>query len=375
MININIPYTCNESANNVSELVQNPLMLLQKKYTRLCELHFETLYPGYKAIMTSSCTKAIEIIALSLNLGVDDEVIMPSYTYVGVANAFANQNSKIVFADIHPDTMNICPKSIERAITSKTKVLVSMHYAGVGCDMKSIQRICKQYNLIHVEDNAQGIGCKYNKQLLGSFGDFSVISFDSMKNISCNEGGVLLYKEKYENKILTTYHNGTNRVAFEKGKVSFFEWVDKGSKYYLSEYNAAILYPLLDQSNHIIEERKKKWNKLYNLLSEFPITKALIPTISSEAEHNGHIFYIKCTDNKERHHLIQYLKSEKIEAHSHYSSLHTSKYAELNNYILVDDIYTSNEAEKLLRLPMHNHLTNENIEYISEKIIHFFGNR
>lgn len=357
----NVPYTCPQSFENVRILVENPLLISQKHFSNLCESYFESLYPGYKAFLTPSCTKALEIIAISLDFNNDEEVIMPSYTYVGVANAFATHNAKIVFADINEDTMNICPNSIERAISNKTKAIVIMHYAGVACEIDEIKALCEKHNIILIEDNAQGINCKYNDQLLGSFGDYSVISFDSMKNISCGEGGVLLCKEKYYSKIIEVYHNGTNRVAFENKLANKYEWTTKGSKFYMSEYNAAVLYPLLLESIQICDKRKEQWDKLYNLLENNPKTIRFLPKKIKSSFHNGHIFYIKCSDENERHLLIKHLEKSGILSIFHYTPLHNSIMAKKLNFSIENDENTTKQSNRILRLQLNYTISEEEI--------------
>jgi dTDP-4-amino-4,6-dideoxygalactose transaminase len=314
--------------------------------------------------MTSSCTKALEIIALSLGLEAGDEVIMPSFNFVGVANSFVLAGANIVFADIEPNTMNICPDSIRRAIGPKTKALLVMHYAGIACEMDAIRAICEEYNLMLIEDNAQGIHCKYKGQLLGSFGDYSCISFDTMKNISCGEGGVLLFKEKHQKKIIEIFDVGTNKKAFENGLVGKYEWVCLGSKYALSEYNAAILFPLLSISEEICNLRREKWDYLYNGFLTKPEISNLLPKKSNAGEHKGHVFFIKCKNIEERDLMIKMLKESGIVGAFHFSPLHSSPYALEHKLKIERDIHTTVESDRLLRLPIYSNIEFEELDKI-----------
>lgn len=372
-IAFNIVKTSDQSVENVKLLVENPKLIINKHFSKKCEAYFEEKYKGYNALMTSSCTKALEIIALTLNISEGDEIIMPSFNFVGVANAFANFGAKLVFIDINPDTMVIDPNQIEESITNKTKAIVIMHYTGVSCDINKVLELSLKYNIPIIEDNAQGITSTYNNQLLGSFGDFSCISFDSLKNISCSEGGVLLVKESHYESVVSVYDNGTDRLAFEQGKVEYFQWIGKGSKYTLSEYNAAVLYPLLLDSEKIVDTRKRIWKSYFEKLIKIGIPKEILPTEVAKNQHNGHIFFIKCRDSYERKKLKKYLNEKGIETHSHYPPLHESTNAISNNFRINNDSHTSIESHKLLRLPMHCSITNEQIDYIASNLKSFFN--
>lgn len=372
-ISFNVVKTSNQSTKNVKLLVDNPELLLKKHFSKKCEEYFEQKFIGYKAIMTSSCTKALEIIALSLNISEGDEVIMPSYNFVGVANAFANFGAKLVFVDINPKTMVINHNQIEEAITNKTRAILVMHYNGVSCNIEKVLELSSKYKIPVIEDNAQGITSTYKDQLLGSFGDFSCISFDSLKNISCSEGGVLLVKEKYYESVLTVYNNGTDRLAYEQGKVEHFQWIGKGSKYSLSEYNSAVLYPLLIDSESINDKRNKIWKLYLEKLIEIGVPIEILPIEVSKHSHNGHIFFIKCKDKLERKALIIHLNENGVEAHPHYPSLHNSNNAIKNNFKIIRDTYTTTESEKLLRLPIYSSIKEEQIEYITTILKSFFN--
>lgn len=370
----NIPYTDPASETNINELIKNPESISNRVYSNKCKTYFETLFPGYNAFMTNSCTSAMQLIALTLDISQGDEVILPSYNFVGVANAFANFGAELKFADILPETMNVDPKSIESLITKKTKAVVVMHYAGVACELEEIRQICDEHNLYLIEDNAQGICAKYDdNKLLGSIGDFSCISFDSLKNISCGEGGLLLCKKQYFKKVVNSFENGTNKYDFYQKKVDAYEWVCKGLKFALSEYNAAILHPLLLKSEEISQNRMNKWKKYYTLLSSIEKLKHLLPISIKNQYHNAHIFYLKCNDKKERDELLHYLNNEGIAASFHYTPLHSSAYGKKMNFTIDKDRYTSVESNRLLRLPLYNELSDDKIEYIVNKVEEFYS--
>jgi dTDP-4-amino-4,6-dideoxygalactose transaminase len=371
-IPFNISITSSSSTENVNHLVENPFSISEKIFTKLCMEWFQKLYPEYKALLITSCTKAMELIALSINIQEGDEIIMPSFSYVGVANSFANLGAKLVLQDIDPETMNIDSNLLESAITAKTKAVVIMHYGGVTCEMEKIVEICKRRNIILIEDNAQGIGGTYHDIPLGSFGDFSCISFDSLKNISCGEGGVLLYKKKFEKSVAVCFENGTNRNDFSEGKVEYYEWVDRGSKFAISEFNAAILYPLLLNTETITDTRKERWQKLYDSIFQEEKIKHLLTPKLLLYNHNAHIFFLKCAHKKERDTLMKFLNSKEISCSFHYTPLHSSVQGKKLGLHLPDDKHTTKESERLLRLPMYNSLSDSDIEYIIENLVSFF---
>jgi len=368
-IPFNVPYTCIESSDNIWSLVDNPTQLANQTFKKKCVRFFEERFPNYKALLTSSCTSAMELIALSMGLGKGDEVIMPSFGFVGVANAFANTGVSPVFVDIIPSTMNIDPESILRSITPATRAVVIVHYAGMACATDTIRKICDDHGLLLIEDSAQGIGCSDKGRPMGSMGDFSCISFDSLKNISCGEGGLLLCKEHHWPKVLMAFNNGTNREAFERKQTNRYEWIASGSKFEMSEFSAAILHPLLLKSEYILEQRRQLWQLLYDNLLISGVPNEILPTSIANEPHNGHIFYIKCNEN--RANLISRLHGAGIACAFHYSPLHNSPRAKAAGWRMDCDSHTTIESERLLRLPIHNHLTEAQIGYISATLAAF----
>lgn len=368
-------YTLEQSADNVHYLVDNPSELSLKKFSNACQGYFEKIYPGYKALLVSSCTRALDLIAIALDLGPGDEVVLPSFNYVGVANAFAATGAKLVFADIDAKTMNVSIEALKKCLTAKTKAVAIMNYAGMGKDLEEIKLLCDELGITLVEDNAQGIGAFYNNKRLGSFGDFSCISFDSLKNLSCGEGGVVLYKSKFEDAVQTVFHNGTNRLAFEKGEVDAYEWVSLGSKFALSEFNAAIMLPLLENSEGIILERLQKWNFLYDTLWEVESLRVYLPNHMRKLKHNAHIFYLKFVDNDQRDLVMGYLQENGISCSFHYTPLHSSKMGLAKNYSMPVDNNTTTESEVLLRLPIFNALTKSQIQEIKSALCEVVNKR
>ncbi|MEX0810912.1 MAG: aminotransferase class V-fold PLP-dependent enzyme [Chitinophagales bacterium] len=372
-IPFNIPYTCNDSSNNVEFLVKNPETISDWVFTQKCKEYFKQKYPEYTAFMTSSCTRAMELIALSIGILPGDEIIMSSYNFVGVANAFSNYGAVLRFTDIDPETMNIPPESIKNLINKKTRAVIVMHYGSVACQLNKIKQICDESDVLLIEDNAQGICAKTDDdRLLGSVGDFSCISFDTLKNIGCSEGGVLLCKNRYVDKVKICYDNGTNRSAFFKKKVNAYEWIDSGSKFNMPEFNAAVLYPLLIKSEQIIEERKLKWNTYFNLMLENPILNKLLPKHQADYKHNAHIFFLKCENKRQRDALMSYLKKNGIMNSFHYTPLHNSIRGRKLNCSIDKDEYTTLESNKLLRLPIYNTISDEEIKYVVSKIEAYF---
>ncbi|MCS6955757.1 MAG: dTDP-4-amino-4,6-dideoxygalactose transaminase, partial [Candidatus Calescibacterium sp.] len=303
-----------------------------------------------------------------------DEIIMPSFTFVSTANAFALRGAKISFVDIRPDTMNIDETKIEPAITKRTKAIVVVHYAGISCEMDKIMDIAQKYNLFVIEDAAHAINAKYKGRQLGTIGNIGTLSFHDTKNISCGEGGaILINNEEFIKRAEIIREKGTNRSQFLRGEIDKYTWQDIGSSYLPSELNAAVLLAQFQKLTLIQSKRVKIWNKYYNNLLELEY-KGLIelPKLPKESEHNAHIFYIKVKNLKERTKMISYLNSFSIKSTSHYVPLHKSKAGIKYGKFIGKDIYTTKESERLLRLPLFTELTNKEVEFICQKIYDFY---
>jgi dTDP-4-amino-4,6-dideoxygalactose transaminase len=312
--------------------------------------------------------------ALLADIKEGDEVIMPSYTFVSTADAFVLRGAVPVFVDICPDTMNIDETKIEAAITEKTRAIVPVHYAGVSCEMNKIMELAEKYNLIVIEDAAQGIMSTYEGKALGTIGDYGCFSFHETKNYSMGEGGALLIRDK-ENveRAEIIREKGTNRAKFFRGQIDKYTWVDAGSSYLPGDMNAAYLMAQLDMADEIFEDRMRSWNLYYELLK--PLEEAgriELPFIPENCTHNAHMFYIKTKDLEERTALIRFLKENEIQAVFHYIPLHSAPAGERFGRFQGEDVYTTKESERLARLPLFYGLKEEQVHYIAEKIHEFY---
>lgn len=318
-----------------------------------------------KAILTPSCTAALEMTALLTEVGVGDEVIMPSYTFVSTANAFALRGASIRFVDVSPETMNINPEKIEEAVTDRTKVIVVVHYAGVSCDMDSIMEIAAVHGLWVIEDAAQGLMSKYKGRSLGTIGHMGTFSFHETKNYTCGEGGALIINDRsLVDRAEILQEKGTDRSQFMKGMVDKYTWRDLGSSYLLSELNAAYLSVQLEHADEINQDRLRSWEQYRKgLQSLADIEKIDIPTIPKDCEHNAHMFYIKTKDDQERSKLILYLKENEVMAVPHYVPLSSSQAGKKFGEFVGEDLYTTTDSERILRLPLYYGIKEEDVEH------------
>lgn len=374
----NLPsYTGNEE-KYVLESMKSNYISGNGKFTKMCESWFENSLSCQRAFLTPSCTSALEMAALLLDIKEGDEVIMPSFTFVSTANAFVLRGAKIIFVDIRPDTMNIDETKIEIAITNKTKAIVPVHYAGVACEMDIIMDIAKKYNLYVVEDAAQGINSSYKGKALGTIGDLGTFSFHETKNItSAGEGGLLIVNnKKFENRAEIIRDRGTNRSQFFRGTIDKYSWVDIGSSYLINDVSAAYLWGQLQKIDSIIADRLKSWKLYYDKLKVLEKRSLIsLPTIPEECNHNGHIFYIKVKNLEEREKVIHYLSENKINAVFHYVPLHTSKAGLKFGYFNGLDRFTNRESQRLIRLPLYYGISQDAISYIASKIKSFYESK
>jgi dTDP-4-amino-4,6-dideoxygalactose transaminase len=321
------------------------------EYTKKCNKWFEENLKCKKVLLTPSCTHALEMCAILADIKEGDEVIMPSYTFVSTANAFVLRGAKIVFVDIRPDTMNIDENKIEDAITKKTKAIVPVHYAGVSCNMDKINEIANKNNLFVIEDAAQGMMSTYNNKYLGTLSNLGSYSFHETKNYtSAGEGGLLIINdERFFERSEIIREKGTNRSKFFRGMVDKYTWVDLGSSYLLNDVSAAYLYAQLEQAEKILQNRLNSWNLYYKNLKILEENNFLqLPIIPDNCEHNAHMFYIKLKNLKERTSLMLFLKENDIISTFHYIPLHTSPAGKKYGRFKGEDVYTTNESEKLL---------------------------
>lgn len=377
MIPFNKPLFINNELNYIKIAIENRQICGDGEFTKKCNEWFEYNFKTSKALLTTSCTHALEMAATLCDIKQGDEVIMPSFTFVSTADAFVMRGAKIVFVDIRQDTMNIDENLIEAAITDKTKAIVPVHYAGVACEMDKIMEIAKKYNLYVVEDAAQGVMSTYKGKALGTIGDFGCYSFHETKNYSMGEGGALLIRDKEMiEKAEIIREKGTNRSKFFRGQIDKYTWVDWGSSYLPSEINAAYLWAQLEEADKINEDRLKSWNLYYENLKMFEEKGYIeLPTIPTGCIHNAHMFYIKTKDIEERTKLIAKLKENDILAVFHYIPLHSSPAGIKFGNMFGKDKYTTNESERLLRLPMYFEIGESNIAYISDVIKEYYLNR
>ena len=377
MIYFNIPPYAGKEKDYIQQAIENHKICGDEVFTKKCHQWLEEKTGTKKALLTTSCTHAIEMAAILLNIKEGDEVIMPSYTFVSTADAFVMRGAKVVFVDIRPDTMNLDENLIETAITEKTKAIVLVHYAGVSCEMDRIMEIAKKYHLAVVEDAAQGMMASYKGQALGTIGDFGCISFHETKNYSMGEGGALfIKKENYIEEAEIIREKGTNRSKFFRGEIDKYTWVMYGSSYLPSDINAAYLYAQLEVADQINEDRRKSWNQYLELLKPLKNAGRIeLPVIPEGCIHNAHMFYLKVKDIEERTKLLQYLKENGISAVFHYIPLHTAPAGKKYGRFSGEDRYTTKESEKLLRLPMYYGLKEKEVEYVAEKITSFFKNK
>lgn len=374
MISFNVPPYVGKEKEYVSQAIDNHKICGDGEFTKKCSAWIEEKTGTEKALLTTSCTHATEMAALLCDIQPGDEIIMPSYTFVSTADAFVLRGAKVVFVDISPDTMNIDEKKIEAAITKKTKAIVPVHYAGVSCEMDTIMDIARRHNLCVIEDAAQGVMSKYKGKALGTIGDFGCYSFHETKNYSMGEGGALLIKnaDMIENAEILR-EKGTNRSKFFRGQIDKYTWVNYGSSYLPSELNAAYLWAELEEADKVNENRLASWNHYYEGLSELSEQgKIDLPVVPEGCEHNAHMFYIKAKDLEERTRLISFMKEQGVGCVFHYIPLHSAPAGRKFGRFYGEDVYTTRESERLMRLPMYYGLEAEQIDYVIEKIKEFY---
>ncbi|WP_396218065.1 dTDP-4-amino-4,6-dideoxygalactose transaminase [Flavobacterium sp.] len=358
MIPFNKPYLTGKETEYISDAVVSGKISGNGKYTKLCQDFFEIKYGFKKCLLTTSCTDALEMAALLINLKEGDEVIMPSYTFVSTANAFVLRGAKIVFADSMPNHPNMDCSKLEALITPKTKAIVPVHYAGVACDMDVIIELAKKHNLFVIEDAAQAIDSYYTgkdgiKKPLGSLGHLAAFSFHETKNIISGEGGMLaINDEQFIERAEIIWEKGTNRSAFFRGEVDKYGWVDIGSSFLPSEIIAAFLWAQLENLEDIQKIRKKHWDAYHTQLVNWAAANEVqLPLVPNYATNNGHMFFVKCKNMDQRSELINKLKAKNTLSVFHYISLHSSPFYK-TNHDGRDLPNTDNFTDTLLRLPL-----------------------
>lgn len=375
MIPFNKPCVIGEEADTIRHaLTQSKLSgngIYGKKCTEWLESHLHT----QKALLVPSCTAALEMTALLMNLSEGDEVIMPSYTFVSTANAYALRGAVIRFVDVVPETMNIDPDAIKAAITPNTKAIVVVHYAGVSCDMDAIMTLAEEHELWVVEDAAQALKSDYEGKPLGTIGHFGTISFHDTKNYTSGEGGALLINhlpaiERAE----IIQEKGTDRSQFVRGMIDKYTWRDIGSSYLLSEINAAYLSVQLEHADEIYASRMAAWERYDEALKPLGEDGIIdLPTIPEGCLHNAHMYYIKTENQATRQQLISYLKERGITASPHYVPLHSSDAGKRLGHFIGEDRFTTRDSERLLRLPLYYDIQKEDVDHVINCIKDFFN--
>ncbi|MDD3855600.1 dTDP-4-amino-4,6-dideoxygalactose transaminase [Sulfurimonas sp.] len=376
MIPFNKPPRTGNEEKYVLESMRSTKVSGDGEFTKRCHKWFEERLGCKKALLTTSCTHALEMAAILLDIKEGDEVIMPSFTFVSTANAFVLRGAKVVFVDIRKDTLNIDETKIEEAITQKTKAIIPVHYAGVACEIDTIMNIASRHNLFVVEDAAQGMMSTYKGKALGTIGHFGTYSFHETKNYtSAGEGGLLIINdEKFVQRAEIIREKGTNRSLFFRGMVDKYSWVDIGSSYLPNDMSAAYLWGGLERADEINENRLNSWKSYHEKLSFLEKDGSIeLPSIPEGCIQNAHMFYLKVKDLETRTKLLEEFKKENIGAVFHYIPLHSApaglKYGRFNGV----DEFTTKESERLIRLPMYYGLNSSEIETVCNIIKIFYG--
>lgn len=374
LIPFNKPYLTGYELSYIEESIKNGHISGNGIFTKKCHSFFEERYNFSKVLLTTSCTDALEMCAMLLNIKPNDEIIVPSYTFVSSALAFVRQGAKIVFADSSEETPNIDVEKLEALITPNTKAIVAVHYAGFSCDMDKLMSIANKHGIYVIEDAAQAIESFYNNRPLGGIGHLGCFSFHETKNIQCGEGGLLIINDKtLSSRAEILWEKGTNRAEFFRGQVNKYGWVDTGSSFLPSELNSAFLYAQLENIEKIQNKRIELWENYYNSLKYLEVSgKLKLPKLPKYASNNAHMFYILMPNLEQRSKLIDFLKENKILSVFHYQSLHKSKYYQKisvdKNDLRFSDYYT----DTLLRLPLYFELTIDDQNRIIKLIKSFF---
>lgn len=375
MIHFNVPPFVGTEINYIKEAINNHKICGDGPFTKKCNEWLENKFKARKIMLTTSGSTALDMAALLCELKPGDEVILPSFTFSSTANSFVLAGAKLVFVDVRPDTMNIDETKIEAAITEKTKVICVVHYAGVACEMDTIMNIAKRYGVKVVEDAAQGVMSTYKGRALGTIGDFGCYSFHETKNYSMGEGGAIsINNPQYIEKAEILREKGTNRAQFFRGQVAKYNWVDFGDSYLQSDLNAAYLWAQLEVADEINENRLETWGKYYKAFQ--PLEKkgiVQLPFIPQDCEHNAHMFYLKCNNLEMRQAYIRFMKENEILCVFHYVPLHSAPAGLKFGRFVGEDVYTTIESDRLVRLPMYYNIAKKDVEKVIDKTLEFFN--
>lgn len=374
MITFNKPFFVGTESKYIEEAVSSLKISGNGTFTQKCHRFFEEKYGFLKVLLTTSCTTALEMIALLMDIKPGDEVIVPSFTFVSTANAFVLRGAKVVFADSSRDNPNIDVSQLEALISTKTKAIVVVHYAGVACDMDALLELTHKHKLYLVEDAAHAIDSFYNGKALGSFGHFAAFSFHETKNISSGEGGMLVINDpKFFARAEVIWEKGTNRASFLRGEVSKYEWMDVGSSFLPSEITAALLFSQLEHLNDIQSKRMNVW-KTYSTLMQPLIAAGFMSSCSipENAGHNAHLFYALCKNFEEREMLLKHLAHHNIQALSHYLPLHQAPY-HLKNSKPENLTEAVRYANCIIRFPLYFELSMDKVSQIVACVKEFYN--
>lgn len=374
MIPFNIPPLVGNEIEYVKQAIDSHKICGDGQFTKKCHVWLEEHFSAQKVLLTTSGTTALDMAMILCDLQPGDEVIIPSYTFSSTATAAVLVGAKLVFVDVRPDTMNIDETKIEAAITERTRVIMVMHYAGVACEMDTIMEIARRHNLLVVEDAAQGVGATYKGKYLGTIGDIGCYSFHETKNFSMGEGGaIVINNPRYNDRAEIIREKGTNRARFFRGQVDKYTWVDRGDSYLPSEMNAAYLWGQLLHAEQITADRMQTWKAYHAAFSPLAERKRIeLQTIPEGCDHNAHMFYIKCRDLADRTEFIRFMKENDIGCAFHYVPLHSApaglKYGRFHG----EDIFTTADSDRLVRLPMYYGMTVEDRETVIRTALKFF---
>ena len=374
LIRFNVPPYVGNEIEYMKEAVANQKICGDGIFTKKCDEWMENRFDSLKVLLTTSGSTALDMAAMLCNVNLGDEVILPSFTFSSTANSFVLAGAKLVFVDIRPDTMNIDESKIEAAITDRTKVICPVHYAGVACEMDKIMAIAKKYNLMVVEDAAQGVMSTYKGRALGTIGDFGCYSFHETKNYSAGEGGAILINNKdYIEKAEILREKGTNRAMFFRGQVDKYTWVDFGDSYLQSDLNAAYLWAQLEKADIINQNRLDTWNNYYDAFSNLKNRGLLeLPVVPNECNHNAHMFYLKLKDLEERQAYINFMKDHDIQCVFHYVPLHSAPAGMKFGRFCGKDEYTTGESDRLVRLPLYYKISKDDQDKVIKNTLDFF---
>jgi len=376
MIPFNLPPVVGSEINYIQQAINNENLSGDGPFTKKCHLWFEKNFKTAKALLTPSCTAALEMAAILVDIRPGDEVIMPSYTFVSTANAFVLRGALVVFVDVDPITMNLDISAVKAAITQKTKAIAPVHYAGVSCDMDALMQLAKEHNIWVIEDAAQGVMSTYKGRALGTLGHIGCFSFHETKNYTAGgEGGAILINDKsLISRAEIIREKGTNRSQFIRGQLDKYTWQDVGSSFLPSELQAAYLLAQLENADKINQRRLAIWQQYQQAFSGLAAQNLVeLPTIPDYCAHNAHMFYLKLKDITQRADFIRHLKQQDVLSVFHYIPLHSSpagsKFGRMNGM----DNFTTTESERLVRLPLYYQMSDEQVKTVIEASKSFFA--